>query len=420
MTMTGSISQGHRRMRRSAVRVTSGVGALLLLAIALLAHVAGVAPLAPLSVILLALTALLGTVAVFLSVSETVAPMRAPAAAAPAAALATPEAPAAASEELHPGRRIGRYTLDQRLAVGGMGEVWRASHDTLVRPAAIKIIRRPQDANPEREREWVERFRREAMVTGNLTSPHTVELYDFGVEGGVLYLAMELLSGMSLKAMVESHGPLEEARVAFLIRQACSSLVEAHEGGVVHRDLKPENLFITRAGNDYDYLKVIDFGLVKELAQGPGKRRLTGHAIEAVQLTALGARPGTPGYMAPEQIGGSVVDQRADIYALACVAYFALTGQPVFEGTEDAQLMFAHAAVDAERPSERTGRAMHQGLEDVIMRCLAKNPSARPASMQALDDALAALEFPSPWTHVKARAWWSERMSPFAFRTTVA
>ena len=322
-----------------------------------------------------------------------------------------PSVPAAAPSSTptidQTGIRIGRYTLEERLAVGGMGEVWRASHDTLIRPAALKIIRRPPTEDKARDKEWIERFRREAMVTGSLSSPHTVDLYDFGVEGNVLYLAMELLDGMNLHALVETHGPLEEARVAFLLRQACHSLIEAHEGGIVHRDLKPENLLITRAGRDHDFLKVIDFGLVKQLTSGPTKgRHLTGQ-MAAVQLTALGARPGTPGYMAPEQIGGNVVDQRADIYALACVAYYALTGKPVFEGSEDAQLMFAHMEVDADRPSERLGRPIHRGLEDVIMRCLAKNPLQRPESMLALDDALAALVFDPPWTQARARQWWA-------------
>lgn len=307
------------------------------------------------------------------------------------------------------GIRVGRYTLEQRLAVGGMGEVWRASHDTLVRPAALKIIRRPPTEDRARDKEWLERFRREAMVTGNLTSPHTVELYDFGVEGNTVYLAMELIEGMNLYELVQKHGPLEDARVAHLLRQACHSLVEAHEGGVVHRDLKPENLLITRAGRDHDFLKVIDFGLVKQLSQGPGKgRALTGRQ-NVTNLTALGARPGTPGYMAPEQIGGSVVDQRADIYALACVAYYALTGKPVFEGSEDAQLMFAHMEVDADRPSERIGRPIHQGLEDLLMRCLHKNPLKRPPTMQALDEELEQLRFEPPWTQARAREWWSTR-----------
>ncbi len=331
----------------------------------------------------------------------------------PATASGSPPS-TAASETMsppgdHTGLRLGPYTLERRMAGGGMGEIWEASHDTLVRPAALKVIKRPPGLERREERKWFERFRREAVVTGSLTSPHTVDLYDFGVAGGMFYLAMELLEGLTLRQLVERHGPLDEARVAYLIRQACHSLIEAHEGGVVHRDLKPDNLLVTRAGRDFDFLKVIDFGLVKELVGGPGKRRLTGQEGNLEPLTAYGARPGTPGYMAPEQIDGSGIDQRADIYALACVAYYALTGQPVFLGNEEAQLMFAHVEGEVEPPSARVGRPLHAGLEEVIMRCLAKNPLKRPPTMEALDEALAELRFDPPWTPARARKWWDER-----------
>jgi serine/threonine-protein kinase len=224
----------------------------------------------------------------------------------------------------------------------------------------------------------------------------------------MVYLAIEMLEGLTLRALVERYGPLDEARVAYFMRQACHSLVEAHEGGVVHRDLKPDNLLVSKAGRDLDFLKVIDFGLVKELASGPSKRRLTG-PLGGAELTALGARPGTPGYMAPEQIGGSPADQRADIYALACVAYFALTGQQVFVGSDSSQLMFAHLEGDAQAPSARLGRPLHAGLEELVMRCLAKNPLKRPQSMLELDEALAELRFEPPWTPARARRWWAER-----------
>lgn len=303
--------------------------------------------------------------------------------------------------------RIGRYTLEERLAVGGMGEVWRARHDTLLRPAALKVIR-PAPGQKTPSGESLERFRREAMITSSLTSPHTVDLFDFGIEDGSLYLAMELLDGLSLRELVEAHGPLPEARVAYLMRQACHSLIEAHESGVVHRDIKPENLLVTRAGRDHDFVKIIDFGLVKQLALGRTRGTLTGERqAPGRELTAIGARPGTPGYMAPEQFGGDGIDQRADIYALACVAYYALTGQEVFQGTEDGQLMFAHMVVEPDPPSTRLGHAIHTGLEEVVMRCLAKNPLDRFTTMDALDSALAALTFDPAWTPEDARRWWA-------------
>ncbi len=314
------------------------------------------------------------------------------------------------------GSRLGRYTLENRLAIGGMGEVWRASHDTLIRPAVLKIIRRQPNATKASDDELVERFRREAMVTANLTSPHTVHLYDFGIEGDKsVYIAMELLEALSIAAIVNRFGPMPEERVAFLLRQACHSLIEAHDSGVVHRDLKPDNLLVTRAGRDTDFLKVIDFGLVKELA-GSKRRSMTGRQAAVQPLTAFGARPGTPGYMAPEQIDGSVVDQRTDIYALACVAYFALTGLPVFEGHEEAQLMFAHMQIEPDAPSARVGRSLHAGLESVVMRCLAKDPTQRPDTMGAVDQALAALTFETPWNQERAAAWWSEERTKLRTR----
>jgi len=414
--------------RKLAVLAASGTA--LLVAAALVLHFAGVGPLAPMTLGLLAGALLLGAVTLMgvltrkqapveadpTSTSEVAPPCVSPELVHARASLERPRPPATVvNDGDKTGISIGKYTLEERMAVGGMGEVWRASHATLLRPTALKLVRHPGGENKVREAEWIERFRREAIITGNLNSPHTVELYDFGVEDKTLYLAMELLEGMDIRSMVERYGPLADARVAFLLRHACHSLIDAHESGVVHRDIKPENLFVAKIGRDADFLKVIDFGLVKELAKGPGKQRsLTGMA-GAVQLTAFGARPGTPGYMAPEQIDGSgAVDQRADIYALACVAYYALTGMPVFEGSQEAQLMFAHVEVDPERPSDRVGRPIHQGLEDVILHCLSKNPLKRPPTMLALDDALAELTFPEPWSQAKARDWWKSqgRSSP--------
>jgi serine/threonine protein kinase len=394
--------------RRSALQILTSIAAALAVALALVAHFMALA---------LPVPAVLGG-ALGLALASVLLAIRGVATPSPRPQTPAPETIAEPTGDKStqpptsdgpPGlaSRIGRYTLEERLAVGGMGEVWRASHDTLLRPAALKVIRaKPGQKTPSRES--LERFRREAMVTSSLTSPHTVDLFDFGVEGATLYLAMELLDGMSLLELVEKHGPLAEARVVYLLRQACHSLIEAHEMGVVHRDIKPENLLLTRAGRDHDFVKVIDFGLVKQLAVGRTRGTLTGERqAPGRELTAIGARPGTPGYMAPEQIEGDGIDQRADIYALACVAYYAVTGHPVFEGTEDGQLMFAHMAVDPDPPSERIGRPLHPGFEAVIMRCLAKNPLSRPHTMAAMDQALAELDFDDPWTPEQARRWWA-------------
>ncbi len=300
---------------------------------------------------------------------------------------------------------VGRYRLVRKLGVGGMGEVWRAEHDTLARPAALKLIKRQRLEDPTLEKEILERFRMEAEVTARLMSPHTVVLYDFGVtEAGVLYYAMELLDGMSVHQLVERYGPLDEARATFLLRQACHSLIEAHDAGLVHRDLKPENLFVAHLGRDEDFLKVLDFGLVKELDTAPLDPR---DKRPRQQLTIAGARPGTPGFMAPEQISGAApIDQRVDVYALGCVAYYMLTGTAVFQGKVAAQVLFAHVDTEPDPPSLRVGHPLHSGLEQIVLRCLAKDPAARP-TMESLDELLATLAFDPPWSQARARHWWA-------------
>ncbi|MCB9735309.1 MAG: serine/threonine protein kinase [Deltaproteobacteria bacterium] len=376
--------------RRAALAVAGGAAACIP-TLALAADAAGVAVVSTETALLLAATSL---VAAGLGFLGRVAQGE------PAPIVTTVEAaPEAAPEAAAPRRAgAGQYALQRRIGVGGMGEVWLAEHDTLARPAALKLVRRERLMNAEHEAEALERFAQEARVTARLTSPHTVELYDFGVaEDGQVYYAMELLEGLTVRALVERHGALPEARAAFLLRQACHSLVEAHDAGLVHRDLKPENLFVARRGRDADFLKVLDFGLVKELAL-PGGRR---------HLTVAGATPGTPGFMAPEQIlAAATVDQRADVYALACCAFYMVAGTPVFEGSADAQLRFAHTEVAPETLSARAGRAVHAGFEALVMAALAKDPAARP-TMEALDDGLAALDFQPPWSQARARAWWA-------------
>ncbi len=368
---------------------------------------AAVLPVLVIAVDLLGLVRPPPAIAIAVTVAAVLAALTAALTARPAAAVrvtAAPDTPSSSPPEPAPARAMGRYRLVARLGIGGMGEVWRAEHDTLARPAALKLIRRQRLEDPALEHEILERFKMEAEVTARLTSPHTVQLYDFGVTAdGVLYYAMELLDGMSVHQLVERYGPLDQARCAFLLRHACHSLIEAHDAGLVHRDLKPENLFVARLGRDHDFLKVLDFGLVKELDDAPldPRDRRNRH-----RLTIAGARPGTPGFMAPEQItGAGPLDARADVYALGCVAYFMLTGTAVFHGRVEAQIHFAHVSTDPEPPSKRLGRPVHAGLEQILMRCLAKDPAARPTT-EALDDALATLVFEPPWSQARARAWW--------------
>lgn len=255
-----------------------------------------------------------------------------------------------------PGVRIGRYKLEQRIAVGGMGEVWRARHDTLIRPAVLKLVKRRDNTDAGAIDELMERFRREAITTANLTSPHTVHLYDFGVEGRTFYIAMELLEAVSIAALVERFGPLEEARVAFLLRQACHSLIEAHDHGVVHRDIKPANILIARDGK----IKIADFGIAK---------------IDSSLLTQAGTVMGTPTYMPPEQFMGAEVDRRADIYSTGVILYQFLTGLRPFTG---GVISVMHQAINQEpTPPSHINPNVPVELDEVVKKAMAKKPEDR-------------------------------------------
>jgi serine/threonine-protein kinase len=298
---------------------------------------------------------------------------------------------------------LGQYLLEEKIGGGGMGEVWRARHRLLIRPAAIKLIRRrAQDAMSEDPELLVRRFEREARATAALTSPHTVQLYDFGVaEDGRLYYVMELLDGLDLDTLVRQYGPLPAERVVHLLRQVCSALQDAHGNGLVHRDIKPANVVVSRAGTTFDFVKVLDFGLVK----------LDGARVadkNAINLSGEDSWSGTPGYMAPEVVlGAAETDHRVDLYALGCVAYWLLTGKMVFEGENAIQVMLQHAQAEPKRPSQRVDRPVPAALEDLIMQCLEKDPARRPAGAQVVSDRLDAVPLASVWTAERAEQWWA-------------
>jgi serine/threonine-protein kinase len=292
-------------------------------------------------------------------------------------------------------RQLGSYRLVEQIGRGGMGEVWRAEHRLFARPAAIKLItaQRLEEASSVAE----ERFRREAQAAAALRSPHTIQLYDFGLTRDRRpYYVMELLDGCDLESLVRRYGAQPGARVAFILRQACHSLAEAHAAGLVHRDIKPANLHIGRLGLDYDFVKVLDFGLVK---------RQDGLPERDVQLTAPEAISGTPAYMAPEMASGEPVDSRADLYALGCVGYFLVTGQRVFEGMNPMQVLLQHLRTEPVPPSERLGIPVHPVLERLLMHCLAKNPADRPPDAAGLAEALGTAGA-DEWTQADARRWW--------------
>ena len=297
-------------------------------------------------------------------------------------------------------RELGSYRLVERLGQGGMGEVWRAKHRLLARPAAIKFIRASASADTTNSDEAVRRFEREAQVTASLSSPHTVQLFDFGVaDDGRFYYVMELLDGFDLETLVHRHGPVPAERAVHLLRQLCHSLAEAESYGLVHRDIKPANLFVCRYGGEYDFVKVLDFGIVKS-AQ---------HVLETGELgfTRDNVLQGTPAYIAPEQVmGGSAVDNRADIYAAGCVAYYLLTGQLVFTADTPMAVVVHHAHTVPTPPSDRTELPIPAALDRLVLECLAKNPAERPQSAKELSRRFAEVGGLNPWTEERAREWW--------------
>jgi hypothetical protein len=299
-------------------------------------------------------------------------------------------------------RQLGSYRLVERIGSGGMGEVWKAEHQLFARPAAIKLI--AGHGMVEGSGHVAEqRFRREAEAAAALRSPHTIQLYDFGItRDRRLYYVMELLEGSDLESLVTRFGPQPATRVAWMLRQACSSLAEAHARGLVHRDIKPANLHVGRMGLEYDFVKVLDFGLVK---------REGGVQREDLRLTAPEVFSGTPAYMAPEMASGEAVDARADLYALGCVGYFLLTGSLVFEADGAIQLLVKHLQAEPVTPSQRLGALVPPALERVIMSCLAKAPASRPADAIVLAAALTDAGA-DQWTQSDARRWWETTFTP--------
>jgi tetratricopeptide (TPR) repeat protein len=299
-------------------------------------------------------------------------------------------------ESLEEGTSLGSYRLIEKLGAGGMGEVWRGEHRLLARPAAIKVIRAQAAGGPGYE-QLLQRFRREAEVTARLRSPHTVELYDFGTsEGGTFHYVMELLDGMDTRQIVERFGPIPPERAVFLLRQACRSLAEAHGSGLIHRDVKPANLFVAVLGGEFDFLKVLDFGMVK-----------TGPSEQDLQITAADSLVGTPAFVAPEWVTGEgPTDGRSDLYSLGCTAFWMLTGMPVFQAKTPTAMLMAHVATAPPPVSRLSEQPIPDALEAIIRQCLEKRPENRPESAEQLREMLGEIDCGAAWDGERARAWW--------------
>ena len=302
-------------------------------------------------------------------------------------------------------KQLGQYALEEQIGAGGFGTVYRGRHALMRRPVAVKLLD-PGKANEVS----TARFEREVQLTCQLTHPHTIALYDFGrTPEGLFYYAMEFLEGLSLDALVNKYGRLPEARAIHILRQVCGSLAEAHARGLVHRDIKPHNIFLTRRGDIPDFVKVLDFGLAKA-------RNLDGQ----VELTGADSTLGTPLYMSPEAVERPEdVNAQSDLYSLGAVAYFLVTGGPVFVAKSVGEVLVQQVNAQPERPSSRMDKPLSADFENLIMRCLAKKQSDRPSSARELEEALNRCSASNQWRHEDAEEWWRRHIAANAERTMV-
>jgi serine/threonine-protein kinase len=294
-------------------------------------------------------------------------------------------------------RKLGPYRLRKRIGAGGMGEVYLAEHALLRRPCALKMIRREHTGDAR----LLARFEREVQAMATLAHPNTVRIYDYGLaDDGTFYYAMEYLPSLSLDELVRRYGPLPPERVVFLLRQVCSALREAHGVGLVHRDIKPGNILTCASGGLHDMVKLLDFGLVRLQAANA----LPGH-----RLTELGVSAGTPAFMSPEQASGAAdVDARTDIYSLGTVAYFLLTGRPPFVEATSVQTMAAHLTT-AVTPPGMLQPGVPADLEEIVLRCLEKDPAQRFRDVASVEEALSNTSCSVGWSSRAAAEWWSNK-----------
>lgn len=293
-----------------------------------------------------------------------------------------------------PSSVIGPYHLLRRIGAGGMGEVYLAEHRLLRRRCAIKLIRSDKSANAK----MLTWFEREVRATAQLTHWNTVQVYDYGcTSSGIFFYAMEYLQGLNLRQLVDAHGPMPPARVVYLLRQLCGALHEAACYGLVHRDIKPSNIFLTERGQMFDVVKLLDFGLVRPALSDSG----------FIQ-NSNGKLQGSPRFMCPEQAMGQKPDFRGDLYSLACVAYYLLTGKPPFSDENPVMLVVAHATATPQSLSDQVAD-LPADLCDIIMKCLNKRPEDRFPSARALLQALEQCSCADEWSWYNAEEWWLSR-----------
>jgi serine/threonine protein kinase len=290
-------------------------------------------------------------------------------------------------------KQLGQYTLGEKIGEGGMGVVYRARHALMRRDTAVKLLL------PDRaDAAAIARFEREVRLTCQLTHPNTIQVYDYGrTPDGIFYYAMELLAGLNLHDLVSRFGPQPEGRVVQILTQVCESLAEAHALGLVHRDIKPSNIFLCARGGVLDWVKVLDFGLVREF-RNPSDARNEEHEFA-----------GTPSFMPPEAIKNSAAsDPRSDLYAVGAIGYFLLTGKSVFEDEDILELQKKQLATAPAPPTWRTKNKISAELERAILRCLERDPEQRPQSALELRGLFLASPRAADYTPEARAAWWAE------------
>lgn len=294
----------------------------------------------------------------------------------------------------HKAKRLGNYLIEKELGEGGMGRVFVARHSMICRPTAVKVMSGDQSDGPAA----VARFEREVKLSASLTHPNTITIFDFGrTADNTFYYAMEYLEGLDLQRLVERFGPMPADRAVYILSQVCGSLAEAHARGIVHRDVKPSNIFVTHRGGLYDFVKVLDFGLAREVKQAADSG-----------LTKSGMVFGTPRYIAPESVyGANKADARSDLYNLGGVAYWMLTGTHLFGGSSSLDLIIDHVKTIPQHPKDVSELPIPDELDALVMKCLEKEPADRFQTAEEVKETLLAVPLSERWSQVKARDWWA-------------
>ncbi|SFI25828.1 protein kinase domain-containing protein [Planctomicrobium piriforme] len=293
------------------------------------------------------------------------------------------------------GRQFGSYVLEEKMKESSMGAIFKARHIHLRRPAAVKILRADRTTSAS-----IAQFEQEVQLTSRLNHPNTVRIFDFGrTPDDLFFYAMELVDGMTLADLVKTHGRLSDGRVLNLLQQTCGSLAEAHDLNLIHRDIKPENIMISLRANRPDHVTLLDFGLVTSSA---GEQTSGNESVRGVV--------GTPLYMSPEAAQGREnICSRSDLYSIAAVGYFLLTGTPVFTGNSVMDVLQQHMRSTPIPPTERADVRVAPELERILMRCLQKDPVDRPRSALELVEALSQIVPVNPWKTEDGLRWWRDQ-----------